>query len=66
MKNMSIVQPPVSTAQGFIKCDICPARAVHETTFASGPLYFCNHHFVENQEALQAIAINSIQLSQEA
>ena len=63
---MSLVQPPISTAQGFIKCDVCPARAMHESNFSTGSLYFCNHHFEENQAAIQLVAINSIQIGQEA
>jgi len=34
------------------RCDSCIQKALHMATFASGPLYFCGHHFRENERAL--------------
>jgi hypothetical protein len=66
MKNMTLLQETASSTEGFIKCDVCPARAIHKATFVAGPLYFCNHHFQANQAVITLVAIQSNLLGQEA
>lgn len=35
------------------RCDSCSAKAQYEVTFSLGMLYFCNHHFKENEKAFK-------------
>jgi hypothetical protein len=38
------------------RCDRCGSRAYFMTVFDSGDLYFCRHHFIQNEEALREMA----------
>jgi hypothetical protein len=43
----------VSKVNTSERCDSCPARAQYEVIFSLGMLYFCNHHFKENEKAFK-------------
>jgi hypothetical protein len=45
-----IVINQVTTSES---CDSCSARAQYEVTFSSGILYFCGHHFKQNEKSFK-------------
>ena len=36
----------------WIKCDVCPAQAMHLVRGTTGELTFCGHHYNKDKEAL--------------
>jgi len=47
---------PVKAIGPQDRCDSCQAKAFYLVKFPYGDLFFCNHHFVKNEEALVAKA----------
>ncbi|CAB4153288.1 hypothetical protein UFOVP621_65 [uncultured Caudovirales phage] len=43
----------ISKVDTFERCDSCSARAQYEVSFSSGMLYFCGHHFKQNEKAFK-------------
>jgi len=40
----------------FEVCDICQHHAYFVVTFSTGKLFFCNHHFYKNKDALLEVS----------
>jgi hypothetical protein len=40
------------------RCDRCIAKAAYMVVFTSGDLYFCGHHFRENEQHFVDTALN--------
>lgn len=40
------------------RCDRCIAKAAYMVSFASGDLYFCGHHFRDNEDVFLNTALN--------
>lgn len=40
------------------RCDACGAQAYIQVIFVRGQLYFCNHHYNEQKEILQDLAVD--------
>lgn len=43
---------PIKAIAPQDRCDSCQAKAYYLVKFPYGDLFFCNHHFVKNEEAL--------------
>jgi hypothetical protein len=43
---------PIKAIAPQDRCDSCQAKAFYLVKFPYGDLFFCNHHFVKNEEAL--------------
>jgi len=43
---------PIKAIGSQDRCDSCQAKAYYLVKFPYGDLFFCNHHFVKNEEAL--------------
>jgi hypothetical protein len=47
----------------WIKCDICPAQAMHLVRSTNGELTFCGHHYNKDKEALDKWGYEMIELN---
>ena len=66
MDTMTAPQPTTASAHGVLtkldRCDAkgCPAQAFVLVQFVTGELYFCGHHFNENEAGLFDTAVDII------
>ena len=47
----------------WIKCDVCPAQAMHLVRGTSGELTLCGHHYNKDKEALDKWGYEMIELN---
>jgi hypothetical protein len=57
-----------STGDGWVTarqlCDVCGFQAYHMVVLASGRLFFCGHHFRENEVGLHDVALELVDESE--
>lgn len=59
-RRVVVVATPETTKviTAYDRCDRCIAKAVYMVVFNNGDLYFCAHHFRENEDAFMEKALD--------
>jgi hypothetical protein len=58
MLETEATEAPQKVIQPQDRCDRCIAKAVYMVVFLSGDLYFCGHHFRDNEDHFINTALN--------
>jgi hypothetical protein len=58
MLETETTETPQKVIQPQDRCDRCIGKAVYMVVFASGDLYFCGHHFRDNEDHFINTALN--------
>lgn len=66
---MSAVEAPEKTIEkewvtAKERCDACPSQSYYMVVFETGELFFCRHHYLQNEASFYETAVDVIDESE--